>query len=98
MTPITPQDSRDGRDFVEVEVLLAFFESEVAGDAAAGQRHQQVNVHGIDLDDSVGSGGKQALAVGRPGDAAHGAAVSSESDEFAPAFQVPDSHGLVVTC
>src|SRR5208337_4936458 len=54
--------SRDGRDHVEVEVLLAFFGGQVAGDAAAVQRHQQVNVHGIDLNDSVGSGGKKAFA------------------------------------
>jgi hypothetical protein len=36
-----------------VEVFAAFFESEVAGDTAAGQRHQQVNVHGIGLHDSI---------------------------------------------
>src|SRR5271157_242172 len=53
--------SRDGRDFVEVEVLLAFFGCQVAGDARAGEREQEVNVHGIDLDDSVVSGGEQAF-------------------------------------
>ena len=47
-----------------MEVLLAFFGRQVAGDAAAGERHQQVKIHGIDLDDSIGSGGQEALAVG----------------------------------
>ena len=60
--------SGDGRDVVAVEVFAAFFGSEVAGDAAAGERHQQVNVHGIDLDDSVVSRGNQAFAVGSPSD------------------------------
>jgi hypothetical protein len=45
--------SRDRRDILAVEVLAAFLGSEVAGDAGARQRHQQVTVHGIDLDDAV---------------------------------------------
>jgi hypothetical protein len=40
-----------GRDFVDVEVLIAFFPRQVAGDARAGEIEQKVNVHGVDLND-----------------------------------------------
>jgi hypothetical protein len=62
-----------------MEVLLAFLRCQVAGDAAAGEREQQVNVHGIDLDDSVIPGGKKAFAVRRPSDATDRTAVGSRS-------------------
>jgi len=47
-----------------VEIFATFFGGEVACDAAAGQRRQQIDVHGIDLDKSVASGGQKALASG----------------------------------
>jgi hypothetical protein len=40
-----------GRDFVDVEVLIAFFQRQVAGDARAGEIEQKVNVNGVDLND-----------------------------------------------
>jgi|SRR5271166_5722174 len=66
------------RDVVAVEVV-PFLVSEVAGHATARQRHQQLNVHGIDLDDCVVSGGKKArLQSLDPSHASHPAAVSRE--------------------
>lgn len=67
-----------------MEVFPAFFGSEVAGDAAAGHRHQKIDVHGINLDYSVLSGRKKALAVGSPSDANYGSTVRVEGDEFTP--------------
>ena len=54
----------------------AAVQSQVASDARAGQRHQQVNIERIDLDDSIGSPGKKRFAVRAPGSTKHGPVVS----------------------
>jgi hypothetical protein len=97
MAPITLMASRDGWDVVAVEVLPAFLGCQVPVDATASEREQEINVHGIDLDDSVGSRRKKAAAIRRPNNATHGGAVRSESEEFAAAGKIPDSNGLVIT-
>src|SRR5208283_2051117 len=55
--------SRDGRDFVEVEVLPAFFQSEVPRHPAPRQRHQKADVHRIELNRSIAQSRKEHLAV-----------------------------------
>jgi len=76
--------SRDFGDVFRMKILSALFKREVAGDAAAGQREQEVNIHGIDLDGSVLVRREKYCAIRAPGDAPHRSAVRREGDQFAP--------------
>src|SRR3974390_498888 len=78
-----------------LEVAQALVGCEIAGDAAARQLQQVVNVHCVNLNNSIVTAARQPLAVWAPSHAAHNAVVSSQGQQLLPVGRVPNLRRLV---
>src|SRR5271166_1034200 len=100
------QESRDheadllhveGRTSFGLEVALAFFGSEFAGDACAREFKQLSNVQRVHLNRCVITGGGETLAIGAKRHAGDVPRLAAEGQQLLAAFGVPHLRRLVRT-